>query len=72
MQMLLYITLISLFSLVFALILILEIMKKSPGNEKMQEISGNIHKGAMAFLNEEYKVLAIFLIVVALILKFLI
>ncbi|MDD6795674.1 MAG: sodium-translocating pyrophosphatase [Clostridiaceae bacterium] len=42
------------------------IVKKSSGNEKMQEISGHIEEGAMAFLKQEYKYLTVFIIVVAL------
>jgi len=58
---------ISIISLFFALILVLIIMKKSPGNEKMKEISEAIHKGALTFLKKEYEVLAVFIVVVALI-----
>ena len=35
------------------------------GDEKMRTIAGHIHEGAMAFLNREYRVLLIFVIVVA-------
>ncbi len=35
------------------------------GDEKMQTIAGHIQEGAMAFLSREYKVLSIFVIVVA-------
>ncbi|MDD4835169.1 MAG: sodium-translocating pyrophosphatase, partial [Lutispora sp.] len=41
------------------------IMKKDPGNDRMKEIMGYIHEGAMAFLFREYKVLAIFIVVLA-------
>ena len=36
--------------------------KQEPGNERMQEISGYIHEGSMAFLQREYKSLAIFVV----------
>ncbi len=52
-------------ALFFATILYFTIKKQSPGNEKMQELSSAIRKGAMAFLKSEYKVLIIFVIVVA-------
>lgn len=39
-----------------------------PGTAKMQEIGGHIREGAMAFLGREYKVLAIFVLVVAVLL----
>ncbi len=35
------------------------------GNERMQEIAGYIHDGAMAFLYREYKYLTVFIVVVA-------
>jgi K(+)-stimulated pyrophosphate-energized sodium pump len=38
------------------------------GDEKMQTIAGHIHEGAMAFLSREYKVLTIFVVVVAVLL----
>ena len=41
-------------------------MKKHPaGSEKMKKISESIHVGAMAFLKSEYKLLSIFVLVVA-------
>ncbi len=52
-------------ALFFATILYFTIKRQSPGNEKMQELSFAIRKGAMAFLKSEYKVLIIFVIVVA-------
>ena len=52
-------------ALLFAMSLYFSVKKQSPGNEKMQELSSAIRKGAMAFLKSEYKVLIIFIIVVA-------
>ena len=52
-------------ALVFALFLYYTVKKQSPGNEKMQELSEAIRKGAMAFLNSEYKVLILFVAIVA-------
>lgn len=46
------------------------INKNEPGNERMREIAGYIREGAMAFLAREYKVLAIFAIIVAALLAF--
>ena len=46
-------------------IVMYNIVKAAPvGNERMREISEDIHSGAMAFLNREYRVLAIFIVVV--------
>ena len=39
--------------------------KAPAGTDKMKEIAANIQEGAMAFLAREYRVLAIFVVVVA-------
>ena len=44
------------------------INKQNPGNEKMQEIGLAIREGATAFLKREYRVLAVFVLVVAMLL----
>lgn len=44
------------------------ITKQDPGNERMQKIAGHISEGAMAFLKAEYRVLAIFVVLVAILL----
>ncbi|MBQ1777360.1 MAG: sodium/proton-translocating pyrophosphatase, partial [Acidaminococcaceae bacterium] len=41
-------------ALLIAAMLSSSIMKAEAGNELMQEISGHIHEGAMAFLYREY------------------
>ena len=51
-------------ALLFALWRAMWIKKQKPGNERMQEISGFIRQGAMAFLSRQYKVLTVFVIVV--------
>ncbi|MGB4599133.1 MAG: sodium-translocating pyrophosphatase [Trichlorobacter sp.] len=50
--------------LVIAVLIYRFIVSQPAGNEKMQEIADAIHAGAMAFLKREYKVLAIFMVVV--------
>ncbi|NOY13748.1 MAG: sodium-translocating pyrophosphatase [Deltaproteobacteria bacterium] len=46
-------------------IVLYSIVKAQPvGNERMREISEDIYAGAMAFLNREYRVLAIFIVLV--------
>jgi K(+)-stimulated pyrophosphate-energized sodium pump len=44
------------------------IVKKPEGNDKMKEIAQQIYEGAMAFLTREYKVIGIFVVVLAVIL----
>lgn len=51
-------------SLITAIVIAFYILKQSPGNEKMQEISKTIHDGAITFLNEEYKIISVFVIIV--------
>ena len=55
-------------ALIFALYLFYKVKRQSAGNEKMKELSNAIREGAMAFLKSEYKVLIIFVIVVAVLL----
>ena len=52
-------------ALVFALIKYASIMRQDAGSEKMQQISRLVQQGAAAFLNAEYRWLAIFVVVVA-------
>ncbi|MEM4756352.1 MAG: sodium-translocating pyrophosphatase [Candidatus Woesearchaeota archaeon] len=40
------------------------IVKKSAGTQEMKDIAHQIHLGAMAFLKREYKILAIFIVVI--------
>ncbi|MCX7836224.1 MAG: sodium-translocating pyrophosphatase [bacterium] len=42
--------------------------KQDAGTDRMKEISGYIQTGAMAFLNREYRVLAVFVVIVAILL----
>jgi K(+)-stimulated pyrophosphate-energized sodium pump len=46
------------------------VSKQDAGTDKMKKIAGYIAEGAMAFLKAEYKVLAIFIVCVALLLSF--
>ena len=55
-----YIPLAGLLGIVFILLKSKWIDKQDAGNEKMQRIAGYISKGAMAFLKAEYRILAIF------------
>lgn len=49
---------------IVALVIYNSIKSQPVGNEKMREIAAEIHNGAMAFLNREYRVLAIFIVAV--------
>ncbi len=55
-------------ALLFALIKTAWVKKQDAGDDTMQTIAGHIQEGAMAFLGREYRVLAIFVIVVAVLL----
>lgn len=55
---------VSLLSLVFAAYLASRILKNKVGTPKMKEISDSIHDGAMTFLNKEYIIISIFLVLV--------
>lgn len=57
-----YIVLAGLISVGFAWYLTQKVKKADPGTEKMQEISGAIREGAMAFLVREYKAMAVFIV----------
>jgi K(+)-stimulated pyrophosphate-energized sodium pump len=54
-------------ALIFAVVLAVVIKKSDPGNDKMVEIMGYIHEGAMAFLSREYRVLSVFVLALAVI-----
>ncbi len=56
---------IAILALVYAMIRAAWVRRQDPGNERMQTIGQWIADGAMAFLNREYRTLALFVIVVA-------
>jgi K(+)-stimulated pyrophosphate-energized sodium pump len=57
-----------LLALVFAFVRTRWINAQDAGDERMSEIAGHIRDGAMAFLGREYRVLAVFVVIVAAIL----
>ncbi len=59
----------SIIAILYSFILSRRISKKDAGDEKIKDIAGAIHKGAMTFLNKEYKVLSIFVIIIAFLLS---
>ena len=44
------------------------VMKQDAGDGKMKEISDHIYEGALAFLNAEYRLLSVFVLVVSIVL----
>ena len=50
-------------ALLFAVYKIVFVSKADPGTDRMKEISGAINDGARAFLFAEYRILAIFIVV---------
>ena len=65
-----YIIFAGLLSIVYGFITASEIIKSSPGNNKMQEIASAIQIGAKAYLNRQYKTIAIVGVVVLVIITF--
>ncbi|NLU11004.1 MAG: sodium-translocating pyrophosphatase [Tepidanaerobacter acetatoxydans] len=59
-------------ALAFVFILAARVTKNPAGNAKMQEISGAIHEGAMAFLFREYRILSVFVTVMFVVIGFFI
>ena len=55
-------------ALMFAWKFFREVKRANPGDEKMQEIAQHVTDGAMAYLKRQYKVVAIFFVVVSAIL----
>ena len=44
------------------------VLKQDPGDGKMKEISDHIYEGALAFLNAEYRLLAVFVLIASVVL----
>ena len=65
-----YLPLFGVLALVFVVIKNAWVSKQDEGNEKMKKIAKHIADGAMSFLKAEYKVLAIFVLAVAILLYF--
>ncbi|MFC1566278.1 sodium-translocating pyrophosphatase [bacterium] len=58
---------VSLLGLVVIWLMSIRILKQDQGNDKMKQIAGMIHKGAMAFLFREYRYIGIFALIVAIV-----
>ena len=59
---------LALLGLVYMLVKKSWVMKQDAGDGKMKEISDHIYEGALAFLNAEYRLLAIFVVIVSILL----
>jgi len=55
---------IALLALVVAAVLVREVLSASEGTAKMKEIAGAVQEGASAYLNRQFKTLAIFAVIV--------
>lgn len=61
---------LSVIGLLFMIIKMFWVKKQSPGNAKMQQISKSIKEGALAFLNAEYRLLLVFVVIASIALFF--
>ncbi|MFO7765658.1 MAG: sodium-translocating pyrophosphatase [Pelovirga sp.] len=64
MQLQMWAPILGVIGFVIALVIYNNVKAQPVGNDKMREISEDIHKGAMAFLSREYRALAVFIVVV--------
>ncbi|MBT9169165.1 MAG: putative K(+)-stimulated pyrophosphate-energized sodium pump [Syntrophomonadaceae bacterium] len=60
----------SVVALLFTFYLVAKVKKMDPGNERMQEIAKAIQEGAMAFISREYRILAIFVVILFFVIMF--
>ena len=58
----------SIVALIFAWLFYVQVKRANPGDEKMQEIAAYVREGAYAYLKRQYKVVAVFFVVVSVIL----
>jgi K(+)-stimulated pyrophosphate-energized sodium pump len=64
--------LVGLITILFAIYLAWDVLRRDRGTAEMQEISGTIHEGAMAFLRRQYSTIAALALVVAVLIGVLI
>ena len=67
---LVYIILAGLLSIIYAYLISKQVLSANPGNKKMQEVANAIQIGAKAYLNRQYKTIAIVGVVVLVIIIF--
>src|SRR5688500_8344474 len=63
---------IGILTLIFAAFLAQDILKRDAGTEKMREVGSAIKKGAYAFIRRQYGTIAIFAIVAAVVVAFIV
>ena len=66
-QFLLFAIISALVAIVYGLLLAKSILKKSPGNARMQEIAKAIQEGAQAYLNRQYKTIGVIAVILFLV-----
>src|SRR3989338_8910184 len=60
----------SLLALLYGIVAATRLLKQNAGSERMKEISGAIAQGAKAYLNRQYKTVALVALILAVILYF--
>jgi K(+)-stimulated pyrophosphate-energized sodium pump len=55
-------------AVIYGLIVTQRLLKKSPGNDRMREISGAVQEGAQAYLNRQYTIIAALAVPIAVLL----
>src|SRR5919112_6884723 len=65
------IAVLAILALVYSYVLIREVLKADQGTTNMQEISKAVQEGAAAYLNRQFRTLAVFSIIVFVLLFFL-
>ena len=58
-------------AVIYGAIVTSRLLKRSPGNERMQEISGAVQEGAKAYLNSQYKIIALVAVPLAILIALL-
>ena len=66
---LLWISVIAVLAIVFALFNFRNVLKKNPGSKEMQAVSELVHNGAITFLHKEYTILVVFVVFVSALLQ---
>lgn len=57
----------SILALLFAAVFFFDMKKADEGTDRMKEIAGYVREGAMAYLKQQYKIVAIFFVIIAIV-----